>query len=71
MNSVIINLIEKPIVSEQLSPVIMLHEFEGLLLVAYNHELQGGRLENFHEAWAELVTETMPTTAAIVFLEAR
>ncbi|MGM3216540.1 hypothetical protein ACSQ5K_15165 [Pseudomonas sp. PhalM4] len=71
VNSKIIHLIEQAIVSEQLSPVIMLHEFDGVLLVAYHHELQGERLEIFHEAWAELVTETMPTAAAIVFLEAR
>lgn len=71
VNSKIIHLIELAIVSEQLSPVIMLHEFDRVLLVAYNHELHGEQLEIFHEAWTELVTEAMPTASAIVFLEAR
>lgn len=68
INASIIHLVEQAIISEQLSPIIMLHEFEGILIVVYNHHLKGDRLETFQEAWTELVLETMPMALAIVFL---
>lgn len=64
----IIHLVEQAIISEQLSPIIMLHEFKGILIVVYNHHLQGERLETFQEASTRLVLETMPMVLAIAFL---
>lgn len=68
INPSIIHLVEQAIFSEKLSPVLMLHEYLGILIVVYNHHLQGETLDTFQKVWTELVLQAMPMVETIVFL---